>query len=119
MPPAEEGEGTGMRIEQHILRLARIGPDKWRSRPAKPHMRNLHAHRFTSDLHVLVAPVELVGLTGPIHQRDEDLAHIPRINTPLTLPAGRVPPHCIIGTAEPFSLKQIVDPRHPQPIAAG
>lgn len=36
-------------------------------------VRDLHSHRLARDLDVLVAPVELVSLTWPVHQRDEHL----------------------------------------------
>jgi len=61
---AEEGEAARMRIEHHLLRLARIGPDVDRARRAQPHVRDLHPHRQARDLDVLVAPVELIASPG-------------------------------------------------------
>ena len=43
-------------------------------------MRDLHAHWLAGDLDVLMAPVELVSLAGPVHQRDERLGHIAGVN---------------------------------------
>src|SRR3546814_8458865 len=60
--PAKEGEGSGMSVEQHLLRLAWIGPHVHRARRAQSNMRHFHAHGLAGDLDVLVAPVELVGL---------------------------------------------------------
>src|SRR3546814_6042834 len=58
-------------FRSHLLALAWIRPDIDRPRCTQPHMRNLHAHRLAGDLHVLMAPVELIGLARPERQRDE------------------------------------------------
>ena len=60
--PPEESEAARMRVEHHLLRLTRIGPDIDRPRSAQPQVGDLHAHRLARDLHVFVAPVELVRL---------------------------------------------------------
>ncbi|AVA13494.1 hypothetical protein C3E99_06225 [Sphingopyxis sp. MG] len=46
---AEERERPGMGIEQHLLALARIGPDIGCARVAETHMRHLHPHRLHLD----------------------------------------------------------------------
>src|SRR3546814_4208460 len=60
---AEESERPIMSVEQHLLALTRIGPDVRRARCAETSVRHLHPHRLAGDLHILVAPVELVSLT--------------------------------------------------------
>ncbi len=81
-------------------------------------MGDLDPHRLASDLDILVAPVELVGLARPEHQRDERGHVAARILAPCAGPARGVTPDRVVGALEPFALQQIVDPRHPQPIAS-
>ncbi len=79
-------------------------------------MRDLHPHRRSCDLDILMAPVELVGLAWPEHQRDEGGDAIASILAPLDLPARRIAPHRIVRTLKAFSHQQVMDPRHPQPV---
>ena len=113
---AEEGERPRMRVEQHLLGLARIGPNIDRPRGAQPHVRHLHPHRLARDLHVLVAPVELVGLARPEHQRDERwrVRHAPASLQP---PPRRVAPDRVVRPVEPLAHQQVMNPRHPQLLA--
>src|SRR3546814_20416260 len=64
-----------------------------------------------------MAPVELVGLAGLEHQRDEGRDTIAGILAPIGLPARHVAPHGIVGALKTLALQQIMDPRHPQPLA--
>ncbi len=114
--PAEEGKAAGMRVEHHLLRLARIDPHIYRARRAQPHMRYLHAHRLARDLHVLVAPVELVCLARLEQQRDERRHVAPGIPAAIICPAPRIAPDRIIRSLETFTQQQIMDPRHPQTV---
>ena len=114
---AEEAEAARMRIEQHLLGLARIGPDVHRPRCAQPHMGDLHPHRLARDLDVLMAPVELVRLARHEQERDERRHAVTRILAPCCRPARRITPDRIVGALEPFAQQQIVDTRHPQPVA--
>ena len=75
----EEGESPIMGVEHHLLRLARIGPRKHHPTVAEPDMRDLHRRRHAVDQHDLVAPVELVGLTGREAQRHIGLARLARV----------------------------------------
>src|SRR3546814_19420267 len=86
-----------MRVEQHLLALARIRPDIDRPRCTQSHMRDLHPHRLARDLHILMAPVELVGLAGLEHQRDEGRDTIAGILATIGLPARRVAPPGTVG----------------------
>jgi hypothetical protein len=61
--PAEEGECLVVGVEDHLLRLARIGAEERHSAVAQPDVRDLHDRRHAVDQDDLVAPVELVGLT--------------------------------------------------------
>ena len=59
-----------MRVEHHLLGLARVGPHEQHPAVAQPDMRQLDGDRHPRDQHHLVAPVELVGLPGRKAQRD-------------------------------------------------
>lgn len=80
-------------------------------------MRHLHSHRLTRDLHILVAPVKLVCLARLEHERDEGWRAVARILATRFPPALGIAPDRIIGALEPLTAQQIMDPRHPQPIA--
>ena len=76
--PAEEGEGAGMGVEHHILRLGRVSGNEEHPAVAEPDMRNLHRRRDTRHDDDLVAPVELVGLArieAQRHERGRAIAH--------------------------------------------
>ena len=59
---AEEREGPIMCVEHHLLRLARIGPDKHHAAMAETDVRDLHGRRHAIHHDDLVAPVKLVGV---------------------------------------------------------
>ena len=65
----EKGEGTVMRVEHHLLRLARIGTHEQHAAVAEPTCADLHGHRRTVQHDDFVAPVELVGLAGSKGER--------------------------------------------------
>lgn len=66
-----EGEGPVMRVEHHLLGLARIRPHERHPAVAEPHVGDLDRYGDAVDQHDLVAPVELVGLTRIEAQRHE------------------------------------------------
>src|SRR3546814_2587142 len=80
-----------------------IGPDIGCARVAETHMRHLHPHRLAGDLHILVAPVELVGLTRLEGHRDERRCAFASILPPRSTPARRIAAHRIIGSIEPLA----------------
>ena len=80
----EERECPVVRVEHHLLRLARIGPHEQHPAVAQPDMRHLHRHGRAVDQHDLVAPVELVGLARRKAQRDKGAN---RRRRAVTLPA--------------------------------
>ncbi len=53
-----------MGIEDHLLRLARIGPNKKHAAVTQANMGDLYRGRDPVDEHDLMAPVELVSLAG-------------------------------------------------------
>jgi hypothetical protein len=65
----EERKRTVVRIEHHLLRLARVGAHEKHPAVAQPQVRHLHRHRRAADQHDLVAPVKLVGLARGEAQR--------------------------------------------------
>ena len=102
----EEGERLVVRVEHHLLGLARIGPHEQHAAVAEPDLRDLHGHRRHPVEHDdLVAPVELVGLA-----RREDERHICRRRSarPRAAPTSRVPPHRIVAARIARSL-QLLD----------
>jgi hypothetical protein len=66
---AEEREGAVMRVEDHLLGLARIGHHKHLPAEGQPEMRDLDGLHGAADLDMLVAPVELAHLAGRESQR--------------------------------------------------
>ena len=115
--PAQRRERPRMSVEDHLLRLARIGPDVEPTAEAKPQVRHLHPHRLARDLHVLVAEVELVGVARRKAQRHErlDLAIAPPAARLHPLPC--VAPHRIVRPSIPLPPEQVVDARQRQPLA--
>jgi hypothetical protein len=67
--PLEEGEGAVVRVEHHLLGLARIGAHEQHPAMTQPDMRHLDGDRRAVDQHDLVAPVELVRLAQRKAQR--------------------------------------------------
>ena len=65
-----------------------------------------------------MAPVELVRLTWPEQQRDERSNTVAGVLAPGLRPVLGIAPHGVVRTLEPLAPQQIVDPRHPQPIAS-
>ena len=67
--PAEEAERALVRVEHHLLALARIELHQKHPAVAQTHVRGLHPHRLARQHHLLVAPVELIRLARRKHQR--------------------------------------------------
>src|SRR5712692_7084948 len=65
----EEIKGAGMRVENHLLALARIGPHERHPAVAQPDMGDLDRRRHPVQHDDLVAPVELVGFARRKAQR--------------------------------------------------
>ena len=60
---AQGTQAMVMRIEQHLLRLQRIGSEHERPRVAELEVRQLQLHLAWTDSRPVLAPVELEGLT--------------------------------------------------------
>jgi hypothetical protein len=60
-----------VRVEHHLLALARIGADQKHPAGAKPEVRDLDRGGHAAQHHHLVRPVELIGLARREPQRDE------------------------------------------------
>jgi len=112
--PAEEGERPVVRVEDHLLRLPRIGADEHHAAVAEPDMRHLHRRGHAVDHHDLVAPVELVRLPGCKGQRYERRGR--SLAFP-ALPGGRIPSNGIVAAvvAQPAQLFEDADQRQALP----
>jgi hypothetical protein len=112
--PAEEREGPVVRVEDHLLALAGIGPHEQHPAVAEPDMRDLHRRGHPVDQDDLMAPVELVGLARIEAQRhvggSRRLAFRPR-------PRRGVAPDRVVAALVAERLKLLEDPDHRQPIA--
>jgi transposase len=80
-------------------------------------MCHLHSYRFACDLHVLMAPVELVSLARLEHQWDERWNTTARGFALRFCPTAGIAPDCIIGTFKTLALQKVVNARHPQAVA--
>ena len=110
----EEGEGAVVRVEHHLLGLARIGPHEQHPAVAQPDMRHLDGHRRAVDQHDLVRPVELVGLARRKAQRHIGFrGRRPAFDAPLLgIAADRVVAALIAEAAQ-----LLEDPDQGQPLA--
>src|SRR3546814_15658561 len=104
-----------MRVEQHLLALARIRPDIDRPRCTQSHLRDLHPHRLARALHILMAPVDLVGLAGLEHPRDAGRDTIAGILAPIGLPTPRLAPPGLVGAPKHLQPPPTIEPHPPQP----
>ena len=95
---AEEGERPVMGIEDHLLRLSRIGPHKHHPAVAEPDMGDLHRRGHTVDHDNLVAPVELIGIARREEQRHIGIGGRRSL---LLCPALRIAPDGIVAARVP------------------
>ena len=65
-----------MRVENQLLRLARIGPNEHHAAVTETHMRDLHRHGHAVHQDDLMAPVELVGFSRRERQRHKGARRI-------------------------------------------
>src|SRR6184192_3353579 len=65
-----KGEGPVVRVEHHLLRLARIDSHERHPAVTEPDMGGFHDHRHAAQQDDLVAPVELEGFPRSKTQRD-------------------------------------------------
>jgi hypothetical protein len=69
----EECERPLVRVEHHLLGLARIGAHEHHPAVAEAEMRDLHDRRHPVHHNDLVAPVELIGLARRERQRHKGI----------------------------------------------
>ncbi len=111
----EEREPLVVRVEHHLLRLARIGTGEQHPAVAQTQMRHLHRHRRAADQNDLVAPVELVCLAGREAQRHE---RVRRRRRPLAAPRPGIAPHRIVATHVAQALQRLEYPDQRQSLPA-
>ena len=103
---AEERKCLVVRIEHHLLGLARIGSHERHPAVAETDMGDLHRRRHAIDQNDLVTPVELVSLARIEAQRNIGAGRrfLRRLRPP-----GRVAPHRIITAAVAAVAQLLVD----------
>ena len=104
-----------MRVEHHLLRLARIGAHEQHAAVAQADMRDLHRHRDAVQHDDLMAPVELVGFARREAQRHEGgrrhwlaCSRLQRL---------RVAPHGVIAALVAEIAQLLENPDQRQPLA--
>jgi hypothetical protein len=111
----EKRKRAVMRVEHHLLRLARIGADEQHPAMAQPHVRHLHRHRRAVDQHDFMTPVELIGLAGRETQRNEGTD---RARRAVALPDPGIAPHGIVAAFVTETAECLENPDQRQPFAA-
>ena len=114
--PAEEAEGALVRLEDHLLALAREDLDQLHPAVAEPHVRRLHPGRGTRQNRVFVAPVELVGLARIEDQRHKGLRR--RQQPAPATPRPGIAPNRVIAALIAQRRKVFMNPQKRQPILA-
>ena len=112
--PLEEIKGAGVRVEHHLLALARIGPHERHPAVAQPDMSHLDLRRHPVQHDDLMAPVELVGLARGKTQRNKSRCRRRPVRRP---PYSSVAANRVIAAlvAEPAQLFE--HPNQRQPLA--
>ncbi len=110
----EEGERPIIRVEHHLLRLARIRAHEQHPAVAQPHVCHLHCHRHAVDQNDLMAPVELIGFARSKTQRHIRVRYC-RLAFPM--PAAGIPPHCIVAAFIANAAQVFEDADQCQPFA--
>ena len=103
---AQERERPGVRVEHHLLALARIGDQEERAAVTQPQMTDLDHLLDAAEHHMLVAPVELVGLAGCKALWDERRRHRP----PRPLERAHVTAHAVDRAAVALQAQRLVHP---------
>jgi hypothetical protein len=110
----EERERALVRVEHHLLRLARIRAHEHHPAVAQPRVRDLHGHRHAVQQDDLVTPVELVGFARRKRQRHEGRCSLARV---LALPTPRIATNRIVAAriAQPMQILEQPDQRQTFP----
>ena len=97
-----------MRVENHLLGLARVSHHKHLPAESQPEMRDFDGLHDAAELDVLMAPIELAHLAGRKDKRNKGLGDG-------GAGFGRLPPphealHAVIGAAIPLTLQSFEQP---------
>ena len=105
-----------MGVKHHLLRLARIGPNKRHPAVAEANMRHLDRRGRAIDQDNFLAPVELIRLTGTKAQRNISISGCgPR----RLRPTGRIAPYRIIAAVVSLVAQFFIYPDKRQAFALG
>ena len=102
-----------VRVEHHLLALARIGADQEHPAVAEPDVRHLDRGGHPAEHHHFVRPVELVGFARRKPQRDEYRALLRLLATPL----AHVTLHAVVGALVTLGAQELKQPLRRQPLA--
>jgi hypothetical protein len=94
-----------MGIKNHLQALAGIGDTERFTAVTETEMGYLHFYRNTAQLHVLITPVELEGVTGIKLQGDEGVDYC---RTGFSLPGADVTTYSIITAGVPLPLQLLM-----------
>jgi hypothetical protein len=109
----EEGERPVVRVEHHLLALARVGPHEQHPAVAESHVRDPDAGRDPVEHHELVAPVELIGFS-----RSEAQRYISDRRLPVPLaPPTRIAAHRVVAALVTARAQLLEDADQRQPLA--
>ena len=104
----EQPECPVVGVEHHLLARARISADEEHSAVAQPDVRDLDLGRHPRQHHVLVAPVELIGLARREHQRHIGLRRRCRTAPPPRLGVAPAPRRSRRHSPDPRGLRRSV-----------
>ena len=110
----EEAERPLVRVEHHLLALARVQLHQKHPAVAQAHVRGLHPRRLARQHHLLVAPVELIRLA-----RCKDQRHIRLGGCQSRAPAPpphRVAANRVVAPAIPEFRQRLEDPQQRQTV---
>ena len=112
---AVERERLVVRVEHHLLCLARLGAHEWHPAVAEPDPRNLSRRRNAAQQDDLGRPVELVGLVGSEAQRDVGVG---RAGAALAMPRLGIAAYGVVTALEPLGPQILVDLHQVKALAA-
>jgi hypothetical protein len=110
----EECERPFVRVEHHLLRLARIGAHEHHPAVAEAEMRDLHDRRPPVHHNDLVAPVELIGLARRKRQRHKGIRRRACIRL---RPASRITADGVIAAVVSERPQLLENPDQGQPLS--
>jgi len=109
----EKREAALVRVEHHLLRLARIGAHEHHAAVAEPHVGDLHLRRHPVHDDDLVRPVELVGFARRKRQGDVGFRRRARV---LLAPAPRIAANRVVAALVAERTQLLVDADQRQPL---